>query len=97
VTRKAPPDGRDQRDLVAVPQLALAVGVLAVDRVEQTAGLLAQPERGPDVGDGRSLELSLRPARPLAQAREKAYADHRVRVLDKVWRIRHRYGGTALS
>src|SRR5262245_31464874 len=93
---RAARDRRDQRHLVAVMELAIRVGVLAVDGVEKAGGLLAEPERGPHVRDGRDVELALRPARLLAQAGEEADANHRRSVLDKKWRIRHRYGETAV-
>ena len=68
-----------------------ALGVRAVHGVEQAGRLLAEIEGWPDVGDSLdALELLLRPARPLAQAREDANADHRLSVLDKVRRIRHK-------
>ena len=99
VTRKAPPEtGGISATSSPSAQLPLALGVLAVDRVEQAGGLVAEAERGPHVGEPvDAVELALRPARPLAQAREEANADHGVSVLDKVRRIRHRYGETALS
>src|SRR5439155_1712304 len=60
-------DRRDHRDLVAVRQRSLGRRVLLVYRVEETVRLLAELERGPDVGDRRRLELALRPTGPLAQ------------------------------
>jgi hypothetical protein len=66
--------GRDQRDLVAVGERAVARRVLLVDRVEEAVGLVAQVERGPDVGARRGVDVAPRPARALAQAGEEADA-----------------------
>ena len=84
-------DRRDDGHLVAVGELAVRLRVFPVDGVEKTGRLVAEPERGPDVRDSLDiLELFLRPARPLAQAREDANTDHRSSLLDKVGRIRHK-------
>ena len=56
---RAAGDRRDQRDLVAVGEHAVALGILLVDRVEEADGLVAEVERGPDVGDRRSVDLAL--------------------------------------
>src|SRR5205823_3689424 len=50
---RAARDGRDQRHLVAVGELLLALGIPAVDRVEQPVRLVAEPERGPDLAHPR--------------------------------------------
>jgi hypothetical protein len=47
-------DGRDQRDLVAVPQGRVRLRVVPVERVEQPLRLLPQAEGGPDVGEAAS-------------------------------------------
>ena len=69
-------DGRDQRDLVAVGELPLALGVLAVDGVEQARRLVAEPERGPHVGDA-SRPSSSRSDQP---ARSRRPAKRRTRI-----------------
>jgi hypothetical protein len=75
-TEGAARDRRDQRDLVAVAQLAAAVGVLAVDGVEQPLGLLAEPEGGPHVAHPcDALDRTPAPPGALAQAREQAHLD----------------------
>ena len=72
---------RDDRDLVAVGERSVASDVLAVDRVEQPAGLVAEAEPSPHVGDPLDvveLEASLSGA--LAQACEES--DGHAHVLD---------------
>ena len=67
------------RDLVAVVERGAAVDVLAVHRVEQSAGLVAEPELRPDVVDALdAVELEPRGARALAQAGEEADGDAHV-------------------
>src|SRR5438445_7933393 len=69
-------DRRDERDLVAVAQLPLGPGVLAVDGVEQAVRLAAQLELRPDVADVHdAVDLALRPAGLLAKPGEEADAD----------------------
>ena len=69
-------DGRDERHLVAVGQLPVGRGVLAVHGVEQARRLVAELEQRPDVGNAfDAVEIPLRPAGPLAQSREEAHAD----------------------
>src|SRR5262249_3917992 len=59
-----------------VRQLVSAFDVLAVDRIEQTAGLVAQAERRPHVVDPRNvLELDPRASGPLAEPGEEADGD----------------------
>ena len=69
---RAAGDGRDQRHLVAVGEQRVPLGVLAVDRVDEPGGLVAEPERGPDVVDRRAVvELERRlplPARSRSAA-----------------------------
>ena len=72
---RAARDGRDQRDLVAVRELAVALGVLPVDRVEQAVRLLAEPECGPE---------SARSATPLGAARSLGAARPAPRALT-IW------------
>ena len=80
VSKNAPPDtGRDQRHLVPVRERRVPRGVLEVDRVQESLGLVAEPERRPDVADGLdAVELPLGPAGPLAQPGEEAHPDHGV-------------------
>src|SRR6266511_1313915 len=69
---------RNQRDLVALGELSLARGVLTVDGIEQPGGLVAERERGPDVGDARAfgqVELALSRPRQLAQPRKQPDRD----------------------
>ena len=68
-------DGRDQRDLVTVGERPVAGRVFLVDRVEQPVRLVAEAERGPDLGDGRGVDLALRPAGPLTEPGEQADTD----------------------
>ena len=68
--------GRDERHLVAVGQLPVGRGVLAVHGVEEARRLVSELERGPDVAHALdAVELSLRPAGALAQAGEETHAD----------------------
>ena len=56
--------------------------VLAVHRVEETAGLVAEPELRPHVADTRdALELDSRGARALAQAGEEADRDATLSIM----------------
>src|SRR6266567_962861 len=66
-------NGRDQCDGVAVGKGRVPRGVLAVDRVEQPVGLVAEVELRPDVADGRGVDLLLRPARAFPQSSEKPH------------------------
>ncbi len=67
---------RDERDLVAVGERPVAVGVLLVHRVEQPRRLVAELKRGPNVSDARNpVDLALRPAGPLAERSEEPYPD----------------------
>ena len=71
---RAARDRRDQRDDVALGELVVARGVLAVDRVEQSLRLVAEIERRPDVGDVRdAVDLALRPAGTLAETGEQPH------------------------
>jgi len=68
--------------LVAVAELLRALDVRAVHGVEESARLVAEPEGGPDVGDGRdAVELDPRGARALAQAGEEADGDAHLLIL----------------
>ena len=68
--------GRDQRHLVAVGQLPVGRGVLAVDRVEQALRLRAEIERSPHVANPiDAVEVALGPASALAQAGEESHPD----------------------
>ena len=71
-------DRRNERDLVTGRELAIAVRVLLVHRIEQPRRLVPEPERRPHVGHRRRLHLALRPAGALAQAGEEAHGhgDH---------------------
>ena len=63
---------RDQRHLVAVGELVVALDVLAVHGVEETRRLVAEPERGPDVLEaGDVLELETRRGRRARGARRR--------------------------
>jgi len=74
---RAAADGRNQRDLVAVVELPLPVGVLAVDGVEQPRRLVAELEPRPDVADaGDPVQLALGPAGALTEPREQPNPDH---------------------
>src|SRR5207253_6487379 len=75
-------DRRNERDLVAVPQLLAGLGVGAVDRVEEAVGLDAELELRPDVADVRdAVDLPLRPAGLLAESGEEADADAHASML----------------
>jgi len=65
-------DRRDQRDLVAVLERAISLGVRPVDGVEQSLRLVSEAERGPDVSDAlEPLEPPLAPAGAFAKPGEK--------------------------
>ena len=69
-------DGRDQRHLVAVRELVVALDVRLVQRVQQSRRLVAEVERSPDVTDPRdAVDVALRPARALAQTGEQPHLD----------------------
>ena len=64
-----------------IGECGVAVGVALVHRVEHPLGLLAESERGPDVGDRRRVDRGLGEARPLAQTGEELDGDrHAVSV-----------------
>ena len=78
VSTKAPPETGGIR-ATSSPSASARVlaGVLQVDRIEQALGLVAEAERGPDVGHAvDAVELALRPAGALAKPGEEAHADH---------------------
>src|SRR5262249_7191358 len=75
-TEVAAADGWDQRHLVAVAELAVALRVLLVDRIEQAVRLRAEAESRPDLVDARDLvQLARAPARALAQPGEQLDRD----------------------
>src|SRR5437588_8983314 len=68
-TKRAARDRWDQRHLVPLCEGSRPVRVLAVDGVEETRGLVAEGELGPDVGGGRTFrQLELARARPRSLA-----------------------------
>ena len=75
-------DGRDQRDLVAVGERAVAAGVLLVDGVEKPCRLVAELESSPRRRRParRSSSSRSRPAGALAQPGEQADANHTQRL-----------------
>ena len=65
-------DRRDHGDLVALFELPVALCVFLVHGVEETGGLEAEAERGPDVFDVRNVvEFALRPPGALPQPCEE--------------------------
>ncbi len=72
-TNAPPGHRRDEGDDVAVPELGLEGRVLLVHRVEQPLRLLAEVEGGPHVRDAVGVDLALRPAGTLTQAREEPH------------------------
>ena len=73
---RAARDGRDERHLVAVGELPVGRGVLAVHGVEQAGGSSPSSSARPDVAHARdAVEFTLRPARALAQAGEETHTD----------------------
>jgi hypothetical protein len=72
---RAAGDRGDHRDLVALCERTVRCRVLLVHGVEQAARLLAEPERRPDVRDGRRVDLALGPAGTFTQAGKETHAN----------------------